>query len=82
MSRRLALLLALAVTPAVAQEAETLRLTCRAAEVSITGSGGATIGTTEQRLTADVSGSGSLRYRGTPPVVETHVSGSGSVSRG
>jgi hypothetical protein len=56
-------------------------LACKAADVSVAGSGDVCLGTTEQRITADVSGSGSLRYRGKPPQVQTHVSGSGSVSR-
>jgi hypothetical protein len=55
-------------------------LQCRSADVSIAGSGDATVHTTE-RLTGDISGSGSLRFRGQPSVLQTNVRGSGSVSR-
>jgi len=55
-------------------------LQCRAADVTISGSGSAAVHTTE-RLTGSISGSGSLQYRGKPSAVETRVSGSGSVSR-
>jgi hypothetical protein len=55
-------------------------LQCRWADVSIAGSGDASVHAIE-RLSGDIRGSGSLRYRGEPGVRQTNVRGSGSVSR-
>lgn len=52
----------------------------RIADVSITGSGNATV-TVSEELTAAITGSGNINYYGNPPVVDTRITGSGNIRR-
>jgi hypothetical protein len=48
-------------------------------QVTVTGSGDATVRAT-QRLDANVTGSGDVHYYGNPPQVQKNVTGSGDIS--
>ena len=55
-------------------------LKAKKADVSIAGSGNATV-SAEDSFTASISGSGDVRYKGNPSHVQSNVAGSGSVKK-
>jgi len=55
-------------------------LKAKKVDVSIAGSGGATVNA-EESISASISGSGDIRYKGSPSNVQSNVAGSGSVHK-
>jgi hypothetical protein len=55
-------------------------LKVKSADVSIAGSGSATVNA-EESMSASISGSGDIRYKGNPSKVQSSVAGSGSVHK-